>query len=127
MKKYLKIFGIVFVTTAAVYSAFKVIKLVKKYSLCPVLCGLSKLGASGADVIEISKNGTKFLSNADENGVDAFKEHLDSIGYSFIGQFGNSNLYEKNGLEVIVKRTKLFNKYYLYEIFNEKYFADKDN
>ncbi len=124
MKKILKIFGIVLVSTVAVYSAFKLIKLIKKYSLCPVLSGLSKLGASGADIIDISKNGTKFLSKADQEGIDAFKDYLETVGYKFVGQFGSSNLYELNGMEIIIKRTKLFGKYYLFEIYNERYFQE---
>ncbi len=127
MKKLVKIFGIVFATTLAVYSVFKVVKLVRKYSLVPVLGGLSRLGASGADVIDISKNGTKFLSLADNEGLEAFKDYLDVNGYKFIGQFGNSNLYEVNGMEIIVKRTKLFGRYYLFEIYNERYFENSDN
>ncbi len=124
MKKILKIFGIVVLSTVAVYSAFKLIKLVRKYSLVPVLGGLSKLGASGADMIDISKNGTKFLSLANNEGVEAFKDYLDAVGYTFIGQFGSSNLYELNGMEIIIKRTKLFGKYYLFEIYNERYFQE---
>ncbi len=124
MKKITKIFGVVVLSTLAVYSAFKIIKLVKKYSLIPVLSGLSKLGASGADMIDISKTGTKFLTMADNEGIEAFKDYLDAVGYKYIGQFGNSNLYELNGMEIIIKRTKLFSKYYLFEIYNERYFQE---
>ncbi len=124
MKKITKIFGVVVLSTIAVYSAFKLIKLAKKYSLVPVLSGLSKLGASGADMIDISKTGTKFLTLADNEGIEAFKDYLDAVGYKYIGQFGSSNLYELNGMEIIIKRTKLFNKYYLFEIYNERYFQE---
>lgn len=124
MKKALKIIGGIVVAIVAIASIVRIIMLIKKYSLIEVLAGIGKLGNDGVDVVEISKNGTKFLATGNQDGIDAIKEYLDTVGYKYIGQFGSSNLYEYDGVEIVIKRSSLFGKYYLFEVFNERYFQE---
>ncbi len=124
MKKILKVVGGIVIFFIALVSIIKLVQLIKKYSLLQVLGGVGKLNADDTDLVEISKNGTKFLTRSNETGLEAFKDYLDASGYSYIGQFGSSNLYEFDGVEIVVKRSSLFGKYYLFEIFNERYFEE---
>ncbi len=126
MKKTLKIAGTLILAIVTVVSIIKLIQLVRKYSLCSILKGFMILSSDDVDLIEVSENGTKFLAKKTQEGVEAFDEYLNEIGYQFIGQFGSSNLYEFDGMEIVIKRTGLFGKYYLYEIFNERYFEETD-
>lgn len=124
MKKIFKCISGIILFAVVVFSIIKIIQLIKKYSLWEVLLGIGKLSSDGADVVELSENGTKFLTFKNEEGLSAFKEYLETVGYRYIGQFGSSNLYEYEGIEVVIKRSNLFGKYYLFEIFNEKYFEE---
>lgn len=124
MKKLFKWIGAVVFFAVALFSIIKLILLIKKYSLFEVLMASGKLDEEGVGVVEISKNGTKFLTKAHEEGAEAFKDYLNSMGYNYIGRFGSSNLYEYEGVEIVVKRSRLLGKYYLYEIFNEDYFGE---
>ncbi len=126
MKKVVKVVSALALTIIVVISIVKLVQLIKKYSFIAMLKGFGILGSGEADLVEISDNGTKFISSNTEEGIEAFEEYLDEIGYKFIGQFGSSNLYEHDGMEIVIKRTKLFGKYYLYEIFNERYFEETD-
>ncbi len=126
MKKIVKIVSSVALTIIIVVSIIKLVQLIRKYSLFSMLKAFGILSSGDADLVEISDNGTKFVSSKSQEGINAFEEYLDEIGYQFIGQFGSSNLYEHEGMEIVIKRTKLFGKYYLYEIFNERYFEETD-
>ncbi len=126
MKKIVKIGLSVVLAVLLFVSVLKLIRLIRKHSFLSILKGFGILCSGDADLVEISDNGTKFLSKKSEEGIGAFEDYLDEIGYKFIGQFGSSNLYESNGMEIVIKRTTLFGKYYLYEIFNERYFEESD-
>ncbi len=124
MKKVLKIIGSVVLAAIVVISTIKLIKLIKKYSFMGILKGLGIVSSGEDDVVDVSGNETRFLVRKSQEGIEAFNDYLDVIGYKYIGQFGSSNLYEHEGTEIVIKRSNLFNKFYLYEIFNEQYFED---
>lgn len=127
MKKALKFVGSITLLVVMLLTMVKLIKLIRKHSLLSILKGFGLLCYGGADLVEVSENGTKFLSKKSQEGIEAFDEYLDEMGYKFIGQFGSSNLYEFDGVEVVIKRTKIFRKFYLYEIFNERYFEEVED
>ncbi len=124
MKKFLKIAGSVVVAVVTIISIIKLVQLIRKYSFLGLLKGLGILGSGDEDIVDVSDNETKFLVKKSQEGLEAFNEYLDMLGYKYIGQFGSSNLYEHEGTEIVIKKSKLFNKYYLFEIFNEQYFED---
>lgn len=126
MKKIFKWIGAAVFFAIAIFSIIKLIILIKKYSLIEVMMAAGKLNEDGVGVVELSKNGTKFLTKVSDEGAEAFKDYLNSIGYKYIGRFGSSNLYEYEGVEIVVKRSKILGKFYLYEIFNEDYFGEAD-
>ncbi len=125
IKQIIKFSAGVFAVAFSIFSVYKIIQLIKKYDALSLLYGFDQLSRNEDTLVDISKAGTKFLSRKNDEGIEAFKAYLSSENYKFIGKFGRSDLYSIDGIEVIVRRTKLFNKYYLFEIFNEKYFEEK--
>ncbi len=107
----------------AAWSIYKIIELIQKYDLISVFSGFGMLASSGNDIVDISGYGAKFIGYNTPQTVDAFSDFLSLEGYTKIGKFGKSDLYEYNGEEIIIKRSKLFNKYYLFEIFNDEYLS----
>lgn len=126
MKKMCRFFSTVFFIFVLTVSLMKLIKLMSKHNLIGILKGLGILCYDDADLVDISGNGSKLMSRKSQEGIEAFENYLDDMGYKFIGQFGSSNLYEHEGLEIVIKKSKLFGRFYLYEIFNERYFDESE-
>jgi hypothetical protein len=122
MKKILKAIGAVTLAAVTVYSIYHIVRLVKKYDVLSLLYGFDLLHRGHEGIIDISRKGVKFISRKSEENLYAFSEHLSANGYRLVGRFGRSDLYDYQGVEVIVKQTVLFNKYYLFEVYNESFF-----
>ncbi len=120
-RKLVNIVSAILITLAAIWSIYKLLELIKKYDLISILLGFSKLATGGQDIVDISDKGVKFLAYNSADAAEAFNDYLEFEGYKKIGRFGKSDLYEYNGEEIIIKRSKLFNKFYLFEIFNDEY------
>ncbi|MCK8061292.1 MULTISPECIES: hypothetical protein [unclassified Fusibacter] len=122
MKKFLKTIGAVSVIVVTAYSIYHLIRLIKKYDVLSLLYGFDLLHRGHEGIIDISRKGVKFISRKSEENLDAFSEYLKANGYRLVGRFGRSDLYDYQGVEVIVKQSMLFNKYYLFEVYNESFF-----
>lgn len=121
LKKWIGIITVIIAIITVIRLAF----IIAKSGIIVILLGILNLKAGGGNLVSISKNDTKFLSLRNEESLEEFKNYLLKNGYTYLGQFGNSNLYEYEGIEIVVKRSNVLGRYYLFEIYNERYFESK--
>ncbi len=120
-KKIVNVVSIILISLVTIWSILKLIKLIRKYDAFALLQGFARLSSSEDEIVDVSGIGVKFIGRNTAETAESFADYLALEGYKKIGKFGKSDLYEYDGEEIIVKRSKLFSKYYLFEIFNDDY------
>ncbi len=124
IKRALKTISAILLGIITVLSIYELIKKVKDKDALPIIKAMQLLDESGSEIIDVLGNGTKFLVYDNAESHRHFESYLAEKGYQYVGRFGKSKLYDFADYEVIVKRIKMFNRYVLYEIYNETYFGE---
>lgn len=122
MKRIFKVIGAVAFTAVTVYSVYQLVKFIKNREVLSLLYGIELLRTSGDLVVDISRKGVKFVTSNDVASHAAFEKMLVKNGYKKVTRYGRSMIYEIDGREIAIKHSKLFNRYSLFEVFNEAYF-----
>ncbi len=124
IKRALKIISAILLAIMTVLSLYELIKKVKDNDALPIIKAMRLLDESGSEIVDVLGNGTKFLVYDNAESHRHFASFIEDKGYQYVGKYGKSKLYDYNEYEVVVKKTIMFNRYALYEIYNETYFGE---
>ncbi len=123
-KRVLKVFSTILLVALTLVSIYELIKKAQQKNALPIFRAIRRLGESGGEIVDVSGDGRQFLVYDDEESMRNFKLFLEGRGYCFIGQYGKSDLYDFGDGEVLVKRTPIFNKYLLYDVYSDNLFDE---
>ncbi len=124
IKRALKIISAVLLVIMTVLSIYELIKKARDKDALPIIKAMRSLDESGSEVVDVLGNGTKFLVYDNAESHRHFASFLKDAGYQYVGEYGKSTLYDYDEYEVVIKKIILFNRYALYEVYNEMYFSE---
>ncbi len=124
IKRALKIISAILLGMITLLSIYELIKKAKDKDALPIIKAMRLLDESSSEIVDVLGNGTKFLLYDNAESHRHFESFLEEKGYQYVGRYGKSKLYDYADYEVIVKQNIMFNRYVLYEIYNETYFGE---
>lgn len=105
------------VITNVVAVAVLLCKLAKNYDIISIFHGMNIANQKKDELIDISYQGDKFVAMKNKSNLKKFDELLEEQGFKHIAKYGKSDIYVQDGVERLVKRSTVFCKYYLFELF----------
>ncbi len=124
IKRALKIISAVLLAIMTVLSIYELIKKAKDKDALPIIKAMRLLDESSSEIVDVLGNGTKFLVYDNAESHRMFDLFLAEKGYRYVGKYGKSKLYDYDEYEVVIKKIIMFNRYALYEVYNETYFGE---
>lgn len=127
MKRVIKWFLIISGCISAVYGLYTLYRFYKNQELMQLYLGAGKLDRKQTILARVSDQKNKFLGLNQQASFDAFDLYMENQGWDFVSHFGRCTLYQRNGQEVLVRTTPMFNKYTLFEVLDSKYVQNFDD
>ncbi len=123
-KRVLKVVSTILLVVLTLVSIYELLKKARQKNVLPIFGAIRRLSETGDEIVDVNGDGTQYLVHDNEESQRNFKAFLENRGNRFIGQYGKSELYDFGDGEVLVKRTKIFNKYLLYDVYSDDFFND---
>lgn len=92
-------------------------KLAKNYDIISIFHGMNIADQKKDELIDISYRGDKFVAVKSKSNLKKFDAMLEEQGFKHIAKYGKSDIYVQDGVERLVKRSTVFCRYYLFELF----------
>lgn len=92
-------------------------KLAKNYDIISIFHGMNIANQKKDELIDISYCGEKFVAVKSKSNFKKFDALLEEKGFKHIANYGKSDVYIQDGVERLVKRSTVFCRYYLFELF----------
>jgi len=125
-KKICKWFLIVGSVIGVLYTLYVLYRFYKNQELLQLYLGMGKVDRKQVLLAKVSDKKNKFLGLNHQSAFDAFDAYMEEHGWSFVSHFGRCTLYQREGQEVLVRTTAVFNRYTLFEVLDSKYVQDFD-
>ncbi len=122
VKRILKVVSMILLAVLTLVSIYELVKKAQQKNVLPIFGAIRRLSETGGEIVDVNGDGAHYLVYDNDESRRNFKSFLEELGYSFIGQYGKSDLYDFGAGEVLVKRTKIFNKYMLYDVYSDDFF-----
>lgn len=92
-------------------------KLACSYDLVSVFHGMKIAREKKDELIDISHSGKKYVALKTKSNEKKFDQLLEAKGYKHIAKYGKSDVYMLDGVERLIKRSVIFGKFFLFELF----------
>lgn len=92
-------------------------KLACSYDLISVFHGMKVAKEKKDELIDISYSGNKYIAYKSNSNEEKFDQMLEAKGYKHIAKYGKSDVYVLDGVEHLIKRSVVFGKFFLFELF----------
>lgn len=92
-------------------------KLIRSYDVISVFHGMKVADKKKDELIDISYSGKKYVARKTKANLQKFEDLLEAKGYQHIAKYGKSDIYLLDGVETLVKKSVVFGRYYLFELF----------
>lgn len=111
-----KIIGVILL----VKSFVELYSYMKNNGFFDIINGITKLREEPSKLVELSAYKNKYMGIKATSTMDEFVDLLKKRGFVFVARYGKADIYRVGGVEILVKRTIMLNRYYVFDIFDEK-------